>query len=277
VGFFYGSITVTELAFNDPCILFALGRESAAFRREFRPQQRFPGAPCRAQFCGPSWLTVLLVETGVGQAATERALVWILDKPKMGGVPYRPNLVLSAGFAGALDPSLAIGDVVLATEIVDTKGNLWQTTWPVEPLKGEWRPPMRRGRVLTSPELVDTPEKKNDLGLRQQAVAVDMESAVLARLCSRNEVPFGCVRSISDRADTTLPSRLTELLNNGRASWPRLLAACLRSPGLVGELRRLARDTKRAGAQLGKALGELLTLTLPWNEESEGAKGSSPR
>ena len=29
----------TELAFDDPCVLFALGRESAPFRREFRPHR----------------------------------------------------------------------------------------------------------------------------------------------------------------------------------------------------------------------------------------------
>ena len=57
---------MTELAFDDPCVVFALGRESAAFRREFRPHQRFPGSSCRARFCGPPWLTVLILETGVG-------------------------------------------------------------------------------------------------------------------------------------------------------------------------------------------------------------------
>jgi len=265
---------VNDLSFNDPCLLFALTRESAAFRREFRPQQRFPGAPCRARFCGPSWLTVLVVEAGVGQAAAEKALTWLLSSPEMGGVPYRPKLVLSAGFAGALDPSLAIGDIVLATDVLDTAGNRWPATWPPEPLKGAWRPPLHQGRIVTSPDLVDTPEKKTALALGQQAAAVDMESSVLARMCSRNEVPFGCVRSISDRADAALSPRLADLVRNGRPSAPRLLAACVRSPGLIGEMRRLARDTKKAGAQLGKALGELLTLTLPWIDELETEKRS---
>jgi adenosylhomocysteine nucleosidase len=265
---------VNDLSFNDPCILFALARESAAFRREFRPQQRFPGAPCWARFCGPSWLTVLVVETGVGLAAAEKAGGWLLSGPEMGGVPYRPKLVLSAGFAGALDPTLAVGDVVLATDVVDPAGNRWPATWPAEPLKGDWRPPLHRGRVLTSPELVESPAKKAEWARQRQAMAVDMESSVLARKCYEKEVPFGCVRAISDRADTALPPRLADLLRQGRASAPRVLAACLRSPGLIGEFRRLARDTKNAGIQLGQALGELLTLTLPWSEESKPDEGS---
>ena len=50
---------VSDLSFSYPCVVFALRRESLFFRREFRPQQRLPGAPYRAQLCGPAWLTVL--------------------------------------------------------------------------------------------------------------------------------------------------------------------------------------------------------------------------
>jgi adenosylhomocysteine nucleosidase len=258
---------VNELSFDDPCVLFAMGRESGAFRREFPPQQRFPGAPCWARFCGPSWLSVLVVETGVGATAAEKALSWLLSSPKMDGVPYRPKLVLSAGFAGALDPALAIGDIVLATEVIDLNGNQTAATWPAEPLQGEWRPAIHRGRVVTSPDLVDTPAKKAELAGEHQAIAVDMESVHAARMCTRKDIPFGCARAISDRADTALSPRLRALLNNGRPSIPRVVAASIRAPRLVGEMRRLARDTRFAADQLGKALGELLTLTLPWREE----------
>src|SRR2546423_786771 len=101
-----------DLAIDDPCLLFALRRESQAFRREFPPQQGFPGAPCPAGFCGPSWLPVLVIETGIGLARTEAALQWILRKPMLGDLPYRPKLVLSAGFAGALQEDRQVGDVI---------------------------------------------------------------------------------------------------------------------------------------------------------------------
>jgi hypothetical protein len=45
------------------------------------------------------------------------------------------------------------------------------------------------------------------------------------------------------------------------------LSAGLRSPNLLAEMLRLARQTRLAGRQLGKALGELLTLTLPFGAE----------
>ena len=58
---------MTDLLVEDPCVVFALPRESMTFRREFRPQQRFPGAPCWAKFCGPAWLTVLVLHAGMGK------------------------------------------------------------------------------------------------------------------------------------------------------------------------------------------------------------------
>src|SRR5262249_52014833 len=145
---------MTDIDFDDPCHLFALGRESAAFRREFRPTQRFPGAPCWARFCGPPWLSVLVLETGVGAARAERALNWLFNMPQLGIVPYRPRLVLWAGFAGALHEDFRVGDIILAPELVDADGQTWRAPWPEHPLEGEWRPPLHRGRILSVAKII---------------------------------------------------------------------------------------------------------------------------
>ncbi len=251
------------ITFSDPCVLFALRREAMFFRREFPPHQRFAGAPCRAHFSGPSWLTVLVLETGMGPEATERALGWALNSPSLGGVPYRPGLVLSAGFSGALQPDRQVGDLILATEVVDGRGSAWPATWPADLGPGEWRPPLHRGRLLSLAEMVADAAGKRRLGTEHQAVAVDMETAVVARLCQRAGVPFGCLRAISDDDDTALSPQLAGVLRGGRVSPWRLAAAVARRPALVGELWRLAWDTRRAARQLALGLGELLTLTLP--------------
>jgi adenosylhomocysteine nucleosidase len=255
---------MTDLAFDDPCVLFALRREAAPFLREFRPQQRFPGSPCPARFCGPAWLSVLVLETGVGSAATARALEWLLAGPVLEKVPYRPKVVLCAGFCGALTADLQVGDIVLATEVLDAEGNVWPTTWPGELPAGEWRPPLHRTRLLTAARLVATPEEKRSLAERWSAAAVDLESAVAARLCKKHGVPFGCVRAVSDDWRTPLSPQLAAVLAGGRVSLGRVLALLARHPGRVRELWRLASATRRAAGQLGTALGELLTLTLPW-------------
>jgi adenosylhomocysteine nucleosidase len=255
---------VDDLSFTDPCVVFALRREAAGFLREFRPQQHFPGAPCRARFCGPEWLTVLVLETGVGHQATESAAAWLLSQPKLDNLPYRPKVVLSAGYAGSLDDHLAVGDLILATEVVDQLGNVLPTTWPGTLPPGEWRPPLHRGRILTLPTLVNDPLEKKRLGSQHHALAVDMESAALARFCVLHHVPFGCLRAISDSVSMPLSPKLTHLLAGARASLTRCLTACLVSPSLIAELWRLAQRTRQASRQLALALGELLTLTLDW-------------
>jgi adenosylhomocysteine nucleosidase len=255
------------LFLEDPCVLFALHREAQPFYREFPPQQSFTGAPCRARFCGPEWLTVLAVESGIGTGAAETHLGWLLNKPSFGDLKYRPKLVLSAGFAGALREEQAVGSIVLATEVVDADGGRWATTWPAELPAGKWDPPLTRGRFFCSGKLIGDPEEKRRLGIAYDALAVDMESAAVARLCHKHEVPFGCVRVISDAVDTRLSPELIGLMAAGRVSPVQLITALAKRPGMISELWRLARSTRFAANQLAKALGELLTLTLPFGKD----------
>ncbi len=253
-----------SLRLDDPCILFALRRERGPFCREFRPHQAFAGAPCWAHFCGPAWLTVLVLETGVGESSVAHVLDWLLAKPKLAGVPYEPKLIVFAGFAGALTEQLHVGDILLADAIANEQGQSWRPTWPGELPGGTWKPPLHRGRLLTMDRLIATTEEKRRLGAQHQACAVDMESALFAERCTKAGVPFACVRAISDEVTMPLSPALTSLLSGGAASPWRVVRTLARHPRMLPELLRLARDTKRASKQLGLALGELLTLTLPW-------------
>jgi nucleoside phosphorylase len=257
--------TGPELRLDDPCVIFALRIESQPFRKHFPPQQKFAGAPCWARFCGPPWLSVLAIETGVGKAAATAAIEWLVGGPKLDNLHYRPKLVVAAGYGGGLRDDLKSGDVVLATEIVDAEtGKSWPATWPGELLAGPWKPALHRGRLVTSPVLVATPDAKRALGSRYDAAIVDMETAPLARFCHEAGIPFGCVRVVIDEAASALSPRLVSLMAGGRASPWRLAVASATSPALIVELLRLARQSRRASENLGTALGELLTLTLPW-------------
>jgi adenosylhomocysteine nucleosidase len=258
---------LNDISITDPCILFALGREARPFLQEFHPQQRFHGAPCRARFCGPEWLTVLVLETGVGHDPTRRALDWVLSKPLFGNLPYEPKVILSAGFAGALEDSIQIGDLILANEVLDSENIVWPVPWPDSLPEGDWHPPLKRGRLLTNSQFVSDAGKKRNLGRQHQAMAVDMESATFASICSRKQIPFGCVRAISDAVNTPVSPDVMTVLEGAEVSWLALAALLARSPKKVGELWRLAKATRFASQQLAKALGELLTLTLPWSAD----------
>ena len=94
-----------------------------------------------------------------------------------------------------------------------------------------------------------------------------MESATVARICRRAAVPFGCVRAVSDNVEKSLSPALAEAISGDRLSWKRLARSLVTSPGTIAELWTLAKDTRLAGGLLGKALGELLTLTLPFGKD----------
>jgi adenosylhomocysteine nucleosidase len=191
----------------------------------------------------------------------------LFDKPRLGVVPYQPELVISAGFAGALHPDRRVGDIILADEIADIAGNRWAATWPKPLPEGEWCPPLHRGLLLTTDAMVTTPAEKQSLGDKHGALAVDMESAVVARRCNEHGVPFAAVRAISDDWKTPLSPSLAGLLRNGRVDALSLVAFLVCRPWMIREMWRLARHTTFAAAQLGKALGELLTLTTPYGQE----------
>jgi nucleoside phosphorylase len=258
--FFSGHMAGASLVL--PCLVFALGRESHYFRRHYRPQRPLKDAPCRAWLCGTAGRQVLALETGIGAARTEQALVWLLGQPVIEDERLQPRFVLSAGFCGALQENCHVGEVLLATEAADLEGRGWPVTWPGPALDR----PLLRGRVLTVPRLVTTSADKRTLGRDHNAVAVDMETATVARLCTQHNVPFGCVRAVSDDVHTSLSPRLVSLLAGGRVSGWRLLAALALSPRLMGELCRLARQTRLAGARLAEVLEQLLVQSAAERE-----------
>ena len=235
-----------------PCVVFALSREAMFFRRTRRRRRLFPAAPVPAAFHGEGTQTLLLLETGVGAAAMDQALSWLLADPPLNGAPYRPSLVLSAGFSGAVVPGLNVGDLILASEMCAADGVCRPATWPV----GKTAYP--RGRLLTVANLVGRPEEKRRLGEQSGAVAVDMETAVVASMCSAAGVPFGCLRVISDDVDTPLSEALLDVLRGGRVGPARLAAAVLRRPSLIAELMRLGAHTRTAARRLAVGLEDLL-------------------
>ena len=161
---------------DNPCVLFALGREAHPFLRGHRPHQRLHSAPCPALFCGHAESRVLVVQTGMGRERTETALAWLGQRPLLDGMPYRPRLIISAGFAGALTPGLRVGDLVLASEVWEQEEGSRPASWPGALLAPE-QLTLHRGRIATTAKPVAGAQAKTDLGRISGALSVDMESA----------------------------------------------------------------------------------------------------
>jgi adenosylhomocysteine nucleosidase len=226
--------------------LFALRRESVPFARRLRLVHALRHAPCPAARVETARGGAIILETGIGADRAAAAARWVLEH-------VEPRLVVACGFAGALSSTLKVGDVLVASEVVEPDGELrWRTAVPIE--LGD----LPVGRLVTAFQLVGRPAGKRSLARQTGAVAVDMESAAIAEACQERRVPCAVVRAISDTLDTELSHRLVALLAGGRVAPWRVLAAVARSPGLIPELWRLAHDTRVAARRLAEALEKLV-------------------
>jgi adenosylhomocysteine nucleosidase len=159
--------------------------------------------------------------------------------------------VISFGIAAALSPELHTGDIVIGAAVVTPRGRI--TTDPA------WRerlsarlPTAKLSLVAGTDTLLMGRNSKAALFAETGADAADMESGSVSRLALARNLPFACLRVISDDALQELPPAAAVALNaDGRVD---LLAVCrsLRAePNQLSALMRAARDSR-------KALGVLL-------------------
>ncbi len=209
---------------NPTVVTFAVPQESSDFRHAIRGHAN-----------------VTIVHTGIGTAAARKAIERAVTE-------HRPGWLISAGFAGGLDPTLAVGDVVLAENYSDRAAQEAAKT------------SCRRGVLLTVENAVETVAEKSRLRAETGAVAVDMETSAIAEVCAARSIPMLSVRVISDSADSVLPIPFAESWDL-EAQRPRPFAIAthlLKNPQLIGVFRQFIAGLARARAALSRSLLEVL-------------------
>lgn len=161
------------------------------------------------------------------------------------------------GTGGALDPSLRIGDIVVADSVHQTGARTQslackKPVWTTPDSRG---PDARVGAVLTSPHIVRAAAEKTNLSATG-AIIVEMEAAAVAQAASELAVPFYCIRVVSDLANQTFFIDFESfLMPDGRFDVPRLVMYALMHPFRgPAELLRLQRRTSIAAKNLGEFL-----------------------
>jgi adenosylhomocysteine nucleosidase len=151
------------------------------------------------EYCGK---IVAVAIGGAGRPAARRAADMLI-------AGHRPRWIISAGFAGALNPALARNGVVLPHEVLDLEGRRFPVEQP-ETLGAGF--PHTKGRLLTVDRLILDSDEKEALWRSHEADVVDMESSAVAELCGEKLVRFLSIRVISDDAHTKLPKEIASLL-----------------------------------------------------------------
>jgi adenosylhomocysteine nucleosidase len=171
---------------------------------------------------------------GIGPVAARRACQAVIAS-------YGPEIVISAGFAGALVADLNVGDVVIPAKVIDAGDGSSVLTWT-------------GSRALVSVAEVATVERKRVLATKYDAVAVDMEAAAVAKGAELRGVRFAAVKVISDELDFEIPVVKGSIDTQGQFHEGRYIAGLVWRSWLWGRVARMARNSSLAARNLSEAL-----------------------
>ena len=160
---------------------------------------------------------VVVSISGFGKVAAASTVTTMLDR-------FDPEAILLTGVAGALDPAVDRGDVVVADELIQHDfdaspivprfviPSLQIDRIPTDPA---WTSKLadaaaatstgnavHRGLLLSGDRFISTNQARAELrSLFPDALAVEMEGAAVAQVCAERGLPFAVVRAVSDSAD----------------------------------------------------------------------------
>ena len=213
----------------------------AAMEEEIRAVlAQMPDAQCvtaagRTFWCGHlHGHAVVAVLSRIGKVAAATTTTALLER-------FRPRAVLFTGAAGGLADQVRVGDLVIADELLQHDMDAsplfarhevplyGRARFPTDAglrsvltaacakvladapgLLGEWvmaefrisAPTVHHGLIVSGDRFVSTRDESARLRAElPDALAVEMEGAAVAQVCTDYNVPFAMVRVVSDRAD----------------------------------------------------------------------------
>ncbi len=178
--------------------------------------------------------------TGMGAGNAERAVRQALSS-------LQPTQVFSCGFAGALNPNLKIGDVVFASDSSAQVVARLQSSGATSAI------------FTCSDRVAVTRAEKSGLRARTKADVVEMESAIIQRVCREAGIECITLRAISDTAHEDLPLDFNALMTPEQKLSPAQIAfAILKAPQRIPALVRLGKNSAVAAKRLADALTALI-------------------
>jgi adenosylhomocysteine nucleosidase len=194
----------------------------------------------------------LAAEARVARAAGFQVIVAAGDpdrtKALVEAAARRAKCLVSFGIAGGLAPHLRSGDVILSGEVIGPERSWRANQRFQEEISNLARQiDAAEGPVLGAGQLIATEDDKARAWRDTGALAVDMESAIVARAAEAAGIPFLVLRTIADPATRALPpAALIPLSQDGTPVLTRVLGEVLHRPRQIAALFGLARETRQA-------------------------------
>jgi nucleoside phosphorylase len=221
-------------------VVAALEREVAPLVRHWRvADQQHSGRKFRFFESG----SAVVVCGGMGFEAARRATEAIIAL-------YRPSVVLSVGFAGALDEKLRVGDLLQPRYVVDARDGSRTDTGS------------GNGILVSSPAVAGT-EQKAKLARSYGAQALDMEAAAVAKGVGALGLRFAAVKAISDEVGFAMPPMDRFIAADGSFRARSFAFYAASRPFIWPNVLRLAQNSAIAARALSAILQSQYAVSVP--------------
>ena len=172
---------------------------------------------------------------GVGPRRAGTAMSEALAKARR-----RPEGVLMLGVAGAVNPGMQTGDLILADKYaLDSEADVATDISPdtqmlelAEATAAELRIPVSRASSLTVDHLVVEGAERRELREKYDVGSVNMEDHAVASAAAQAGVPFLSVRVVLDTAEQSIPGFLPGLSRKPNAMLTEVMLKPWRIPTL---------------------------------------------
>ena len=173
---------------------------------------------------------MVIVCGGIGMEAARRAAEAVIAL-------YHPALVLSVGFAGALNADLHVGEIFSPAVVLDARdGSRFEIAG------GE-------GTLVTFMAVAGSQQKAN-LAEAYNAQAVDMEAAAVAAAARAHGVQFAATKVVSDGLDFDMPETASFIGPHGKFRTASFALFVALRPWLWPRVAILARNSNKAARSL---------------------------
>lgn len=151
---------------------------------------------------------VVLVKSNVGKVNSARVCQMLIDN-------FDIELVINVGTAGSVDNNLEIGDVVVATKLIqydfdvtpfgrklgeiENVGECIRVDENLLKLFNGLN--VKKGVIASGDKFIVNSEEKDNIRNLFGAICIEMEGASIAQVCFLDKIPFLVIRSITDKQD----------------------------------------------------------------------------
>jgi adenosylhomocysteine nucleosidase len=226
-------------------VTFALPAESSEFSRRLRDRTNAERNGVRIVRGKMNGRMIEVLHTGVGEKVCHERVGKFLQDQEL-------DLLISAGFAGALNDELQAGDLLLAKNFSTIDLNERGVSYSSLPI--------HMANLLTVSALIDSSDERNRIARASSAAAVDMETEFIARACAEHGVPLLSLRVITDTPRQPFPAPMKVLfdMERQRTDHRQLSSYILKNPATLWRLIRFGIRVAHARKALTEAIVDLL-------------------